>query len=72
MVKRMQKCDFKGSLSEHKVCLIQATGEPHLKGHELDKFIWWDMDNPIPVYEHVTRILKKIKEQNAGGERWAS
>jgi len=60
--KRIRECDFKGSLSEHKVCLIEAVGEPHLKGRELDKFIWWDMKDPIPVYEHVTYILNKLKE----------
>ena len=62
LVKRLRECDFKGSLSEHKVCLIKAAGEPKLRGHELDKWIWWDMKDSIPVYEHVTNILKKIKE----------
>jgi 8-oxo-dGTP pyrophosphatase MutT (NUDIX family) len=60
-VKRVRKCDFKGSLSEHKVCLIEANGEPHLRGKELDKFIWWDMKTPIPIYSHVIYILKKLK-----------
>ena len=60
MVRRLHKCDFKGSLSEHKVCLIEANGEPRLKGHELDKYIWWDMKTPLPVYEHVTNILEKL------------
>jgi len=58
-VKRLRGCDFKGSLSEHKVCLIEANGEPHLRGHELDKFIWWDMEEPVPVYAHVKNILKR-------------
>jgi len=60
-VKRLKKCDFKGSVSEHKVCLIEANGEPNLSGHELDKYIWWDMKKPIPVFGHVTVILKKFK-----------
>jgi 8-oxo-dGTP pyrophosphatase MutT (NUDIX family) len=59
-VKRLRECDFKGSLSEHKVCLIEANGEPRLRGHELDKFIWWDMKTPIQLYSHVTNILKKL------------
>jgi 8-oxo-dGTP pyrophosphatase MutT (NUDIX family) len=59
-VTRLRNCDFRGSLSVHKVCLIEAHGEPHLKGHELNKFIWWDMKAPIPIYAHVTHILKKI------------
>jgi len=58
---RLRHCDFKGAVSIHKVCLIEAKGEPHLRGHELNKFIWWDMKTPIPVYAHVTHILKKIK-----------
>jgi len=60
-VKRIPACDFKGSLSEHRVCLVEANGEPYLKGHELDKFMWWDMKEPIPVYEHVKRIVEKLK-----------
>ena len=60
-VKRLRRCDFKGSLNEHKVCLIKANGEPHLRGHELDRFIWWDIKTPIQVYSHVTNILKKLK-----------
>ena len=59
-VTRLRGYDFKGSVSEHKVCLIQASGEPHLRGHELDKFIWWDMNERIPIYAHVKSILKKI------------
>ena len=61
-VTRLRECDFKGIVSEHKVCLIQASGEPHLRGHELNKFIWWDMKEPIPTYAHVKNTLKKIQK----------
>ena len=61
-VTRLRECDFKGSVSEHKVCLIEASGEPHLRGHELDKFMWWDMKESVPIYAHVKGILSKIKE----------
>ena len=60
-VKRLRECDFKGAVSQHKVCFIEASGEPYLRGNELDKYIWWDMKKPIPVYAHVTVILKKFK-----------
>jgi 8-oxo-dGTP pyrophosphatase MutT (NUDIX family) len=60
---RLRECDFKGSMSLHKVCLIEAYGEPRLRGHELNKFIWWDMKSDIPIYAHVKNILKKIKLQ---------
>ncbi len=57
---RLRHCDFKGTVSIHKVCLIEADGKPHLKGHELDKFIWWDMKKPIPIYAHVIQVLKEL------------
>jgi len=59
-VTRLRQCDFRGAVSEHKVCLIEASGEPHLREHELDKFMWWDMKTSIPVYAHVKKILNKI------------
>lgn len=61
-VTRLRECDFRGSTSEHKVCLVQAKGEPHLRGHELDKFMWWDMKEPIPVYAHVRNILRRLPQ----------
>jgi ADP-ribose pyrophosphatase YjhB (NUDIX family) len=59
-VNRLPHCDFRGAVSEHDVCLVEANGEPHIKGHELDKFIWWDMKKPLSVYAHVKSILRKI------------
>lgn len=60
-VTRLRECDFRGSVSKHRVCLIKASGKPHLRGHELDRFLWWDMRKPIQVYAHVKNILKKIQ-----------
>jgi 8-oxo-dGTP pyrophosphatase MutT (NUDIX family) len=57
---RLRGCDFRGSASKHRVCLIQVSGEPYLRGHELDKFVWWDMKKPIPIYAHVKKILERI------------
>ena len=31
-VKRLTHRDFRGSVSEHAVCLVEVNGEPHLKG----------------------------------------
>lgn len=61
-VRRLHHCDFKTPLTWHKVSSIEASGEPHLKGHELDKFTWWDMKTKVPVYPHVKNILKKMKK----------
>jgi len=57
---RRRDCDFKGAVSQHRVCLIEANGNPRLRGHELDKFIWWDMKTPVLIYAHVKHIVKKI------------
>lgn len=60
-VTRLRGCDYKGSVNEHKVCRVQAEGEPHPK-LEIDRFMWWDRKEPstIAVYPHVNSILKKI------------
>jgi len=59
-VKRLRNCDFRGSSNHHKVCLIEAAGNPRLRGRELDKFLWWDMRSDMPVYPHVKSILKAM------------
>jgi 8-oxo-dGTP pyrophosphatase MutT (NUDIX family) len=58
---RVFECDFEGSLSKHKVSLIETDDEPRLRGKELDKFIWWDMKTDVPRYAHVDQILKKLR-----------
>lgn len=59
-ITRRRDCDFKGSASHHKVCLIEARGDPRLRGHELDKFIWWNMKDDMPIFAHVKFILGKL------------
>ena len=59
---RLRDCDYKGSKNEHKVCLIEANGKVRLK-HEIDRFVWWDMRQTLPVYPHVRYILSKVKEK---------
>lgn len=67
-VTRLRGCDYKGSVNNHKVCRVQAEGEPHPR-REVDKFIWWDIKEPITiaVYAHVNSILKKILEHGIKG-----
>jgi 8-oxo-dGTP pyrophosphatase MutT (NUDIX family) len=62
---RLHHCDFKSSMTEHRVCLIEASGEPRLRGHELNEFIWWDMKTPVPIFGHVTAILGAYRCSNA-------
>ena len=59
---RLRDCDYKGSKNEHRVCLIEANGEVRLK-HEIDRFVWWNMKQTLPVYPHVRYILSKVKEK---------
>ena len=65
-VTRLPGCDFKGSVNEHKVCRVEAQGEPHLRRQELDEFIWWDIKEPITIaiYRHVSHVLEKIRGGN--------
>ncbi len=37
--------------------------EPNPRGHELGKFTWWDMKEPILIYAHVKNILKRIPKR---------
>ena len=61
-VTRLPGCDFKGSVNDHKVCLVQAEGEPQLR-QELAEFIWWDIKKPITiaVFAHANNILKRFR-----------
>jgi len=63
-VTRLSGCDFKGSVNDHKVCLVQAEGEPQLR-QELAEFIWWDIKEPITiaVFAHVNNILKRFRSR---------
>ena len=59
-ITRMRDCDYKGSSNMHKVCLVDADGNPHVKGNELAEFMWWDMKKEVPIFEHVKGILSKL------------
>lgn len=59
-VERRKDCDFSGSTSRHKVVIIETEGKPKLRGHELDKFTWWNMKDSLPVFAHVKFILRSL------------
>lgn len=59
-VTRIRKADYQGESEMHRVCLIKISGEPHLR-EELDRYMWWDMKQPLPMFNHVTRILGKVR-----------
>jgi len=64
-VTRLRYCDLRTPATEHRVSLIEASGEPVLRGHELDRFMWWDMKTPVPVFEHVAAILGAYRDGRA-------
>jgi len=62
-VTRLRERDYKSPVNEHKVCRVEVEGEPQAS-HEIDKFIWCDIKEPITiaVFSHVNNILKEIQE----------
>lgn len=60
-IQRLRECDYKGSLNRHHVCMItKIAGNLHLQESELDDFIWWNIQEPVPVYPHVKYILARL------------
>ena len=63
-IERLRKCDFKGSLNRHRVCIVtEMAGNPHLRGRELAEFIWWNVKQPVPIYAHVKGILTSLSSE---------
>ena len=62
-IERLRECDFRGKASKHKVCLVtEFDGHPHIQGHELSEFRWWDTKDNVPVFAHVRFILSRLDE----------
>ncbi|MFC2017770.1 NUDIX domain-containing protein [Chloroflexota bacterium] len=63
-IQRLKECDYKGSLNRHHVCMVtEISGNPHLQEDEVDEFIWWDTQEPVPVYAHVKYILTRLPSE---------
>jgi ADP-ribose pyrophosphatase YjhB (NUDIX family) len=63
-IQRLRECDYKGSLNRHRVCVVtEIAGKPHLQGDELDEFIWWSIETPVPIYAHVKHILTRLPSE---------
>jgi hypothetical protein len=62
-VTRLRECDFRGIVNKHKVCLVEVIGEPHISGHELESYMWWNMKDDIPVYRYVKKVVIKAKRE---------
>jgi len=57
---RLRYCDLEGRRAKHKVCSLEVKGKPHPKGRELDKFVWWDMEQELPTQGHVKYIVERL------------
>ncbi|MBU2647764.1 NUDIX domain-containing protein [bacterium] len=65
---RLPECDYTGSLSSHKVCMLQSPDEPELGSRELSEYRWWDMAADIPRYPHVDFIISRFQTRHMPGE----
>jgi 8-oxo-dGTP pyrophosphatase MutT (NUDIX family) len=61
---RLRYCDFEGQRANHKVCLLKVEGTPRVDSKELEGYIWWDMNEDIPIQGHVKKILFEYKKRN--------
>jgi len=63
IVRRHRECDFKGAVTEHRVCLVKTSGVPHLESHELDRFLWWNTEEAFPSVpvQSTSLIESKVK-----------
>jgi 8-oxo-dGTP pyrophosphatase MutT (NUDIX family) len=61
-VTRLRNFDFRGIVNNHKICLIEITGEPHIKSHELDSYLWWNMKDNVPIYRYARVVVNRLKK----------
>ena len=57
---RSPEYDFEGSINQHHVCLVEATGEPVLRQVAVNGYMWWDMEESVLVLPHVVQILGRM------------
>jgi len=60
---RLRRCDLVGRRAKHKVCLLEVSGEPYLKSREIDRFVWWGMEEELLIQGHVRYILGKLGDR---------
>jgi len=60
-ITRFREYDFNGIVNKHKICLIVANGDPHIKSHELGSYFWWDMKEHVPTYRYVRVVVNRLK-----------
>lgn len=58
---RLFEADYEGSMSFHKVTLIETEDLPKICSRELEEFVWWDGQSALSRYAHVDEILKRCR-----------
>lgn len=58
---RLFEADYEGSMSFHKVTLIETEDLPKICSKELEEFIWWDSQSDLLRYAHVDEILSQYR-----------
>lgn len=56
--------DYKSSTQRHVVFLARAHGRARIRT-ELAELCWWDMAEPLKRFDHVSKILDRIKPSAA-------
>ena len=51
--------EHSGKYNSHRVYRVDATGDVSL-AHDLDAFVWWDRQEEIELYPHVSEILGRL------------
>ena len=55
---------FDGSASRHSIYFADDyTGNCHLRGHELSKYMWWSVGDHIAAYGHVWEAVKMARQR---------
>ena len=53
--------NYEGTTQLHRVVLVQAAGKVKLQRKELDKHLWWDGDESVPMFPYAEAILRKCR-----------
>lgn len=51
--------EHSGKYNSHHVYRVDATGDVSL-AHDLDAFVWWNRQEAIELYPHVSEILSRL------------
>ena len=54
-----QVCVWENPRHRHHAFLVEAEGEVEI-GPEISEFVWWDREEELPIFPHVSTILERL------------